>query len=221
MASHKRGFQYARPLWIPALDASTNGRSLNRLAFARDMAGQDMQYDESWLQSLLYRFPHSLPVAELEPGIGVLIPVGREIPTPVGPIDNLFITQEGNIVLVECKLWRNPEARRKVISQIIDYAQSISQWRYEDLDAAIRKGIDDNGKPCGKSLLEVVGEVLGSIDEIDEAAFVDAVQKNLRMGRVLLLVVGDGNHLFGNHTEADLIVMSPHKLDRQCRLSEI
>ncbi len=35
-------------------------------------------------------------------------------------------------MLVEAKLWRNPEARRKVIGQILDYAKELSRWNYED-----------------------------------------------------------------------------------------
>ena len=30
-------------------------------------------------------------------------------------MDNLFITPEGHLVVVEVKLWRNPEARNAVI----------------------------------------------------------------------------------------------------------
>jgi len=192
MPNHKRRFQYGKPLSIASLDGDAVGLVLDRLTFSKDGSSKDKSYDESWLQRLLHLHPQALPVAELEPGIGTLIPVGREIPTPAGPIDNLFITLEGNIVLVECKLWRNPEARRRVISQIIDYAQSISQWSYQDLDTAVRNGIDGDGRTVGRSLVEGIGAAIGDAEELDEPRFIDAVQRNLRMGRMLLLVVGDG-----------------------------
>lgn len=41
-----------------------------------------------------------------------LLSLGREIPTPVGSIDNLFLSRNGYLVVVETTLWRNPEARR-------------------------------------------------------------------------------------------------------------
>ncbi len=41
---------------------------------------------------------------EIEPGIGHLIPVCMELPLRVGSVDNLFITPEGNLVIVEVKL---------------------------------------------------------------------------------------------------------------------
>ena len=59
---------------------------------------------------------------QIEPGIGRLIPVCMELPLSVGPVDNLLVTPEGNVVMVEVKLWSNPEARRKVVAQALDYA---------------------------------------------------------------------------------------------------
>ena len=82
-------------------------------------------FDEGWLQELIYKQPHILPVTEIEPFFTPLIPLGREIPVGTGAIDNLFINLDGYLTIVETKLWRNPEARRKVVAQIIDYAQSL------------------------------------------------------------------------------------------------
>jgi hypothetical protein len=51
------------------------------------------------------------------------VPICTELNTPAGPIDNFMVSPSGLPVLVECKLWRNPEARREVVSQILDYAK--------------------------------------------------------------------------------------------------
>jgi hypothetical protein len=125
----KSSFQHSTPFWIESLSNPLDGKPLSRHEFQATSNTGEI-YNEKWLQCLLHRFPESLPIAELEPALSGVIPVGREFPTPSGPVDNVFITSEGGIVLVECKLWRNPEARRKVISQIIDYAQGMSTWRY-------------------------------------------------------------------------------------------
>lgn len=194
--SIKKGMtQYTKPFWLPSLGDGVSGQRLVRKQFSQ-VGENDEKYDEDWLQRLLYRFPDSLPIEEIEPVFGKVISVGREMPTPAGPVDNVYVTPEGNIILVECKLWRNPEARRRVISQIIDYAQSISSWSYSDFDAAIKKSLGADGNPIGLSLIELVSQDdsagITENDEFDEARFIDAVQKNLRMGRLLLLVVGDG-----------------------------
>ncbi len=187
MTIAKQRIQHCRPCWITSLDKNAHGKLLTRLDFTAGSGLGDGKYDEAWLQELLHRFPECLPVDELEPGLGPLIPIGMEVPTATGYIDNLFVTGDGNIVLVECKLWRNPEARRRVLSQIIDYAQGLSRWRYSEFDAAVRKSLDARRNLSGKSLLELLGQ-----DDIDEQIFVDSIQRNLRMGRILLLVVGDG-----------------------------
>ena len=108
----------------------------------------------------------------MEPGLGRLIPVGMEVPTPAGYIDNLFVTAEGHLVVVECKLWRNPEARRKVLAQIIDYAQSVSSWQYDDLEKAIRKSVGLDKKLISSSLLNIVRNDVADTEEVDEALFI-------------------------------------------------
>ena len=110
-----------------------------------------------------------------------------ELPTTAGPADNLYVTVNGNLALAECKLWRNPEARRQVIAQVIDYAHAMARWSYEELEANILKGkrLDNNARGGLYSLF-------GEESELDESAFVDAVSRNLRLGRILLLLVGDG-----------------------------
>lgn len=54
---------------------------------------QKKQYNESWLQELLQRHPNLLPVEEFESMFSAITPIGREIPTNAGPIDNLFISE--------------------------------------------------------------------------------------------------------------------------------
>lgn len=159
-------------------------RALNPLGFGRG----ELQHDESWLQKLIFRFPQVLPVHEIEPGFGRLVPVCLELPTPAGIVDNLYVTETGNLVIAECKLWRNPEARREVVAQIIDYAHALASWTFEDLQAAVRKGMTADADRGPESLYGLVGDE----SEIAEEDFVDAVSRNLRLGRILLLIVGDG-----------------------------
>jgi hypothetical protein len=145
-------------------------------------------YSEDWLQDLLYRHPESLPVAEINPSFAGLIPICREMLTPAGPVDVLYATREGRLAVLEAKLWRNPEARRKVIGQILDYAKELSHWTYETLDAAVRAARRrDQG--AARSLFDVVRE---QNPEVDEARFIDAISRSLRRGDLLLLIAGDG-----------------------------
>ncbi len=145
-------------------------------------------FDEGWLQKFVFTHYQAIPLGEIEPAFGALIPVCRELPTHAGPIDLFFINNDGLPTLVECKLWKNPEARREVIGQILDYAKEISQWSYEDLQNAIYRSQDAPQVPLSQLVLKNTEE----IDENAERDFIDNVYRNLRRGRFLLLIIGDG-----------------------------
>ena len=141
------------------------------------------RFNEDWLQDLLFEHPNLLPVNEIEPAFSPLVPICRELPIGGGFLDILYCNDRGMLTLVECKLWRNPEARREVVGQILDYAKEISQWSYEDLSKALLKKINT------KSLYQVIS---GNNPDVDEVEFVDSISRNLKNGRFLLLIVGDG-----------------------------
>jgi hypothetical protein len=88
---------------------------------------------------------------------------------------------------VETKLWRNPEARRSVVAQLIEYATEMAGWFYEDLVKALKKAGMGSGKD---PLIELFKEREG--EEFDKKQFIDKVSSNLHKGRSLLLIVGDG-----------------------------
>jgi hypothetical protein len=175
---------FATPLIVRADGGST---ALVRVALSRADSGA--AYSEDWLQDLLYRHPHALPVAEIDDSFSGLVPVCREMDTPVGPVDVVYVTPTGRPVIVEAKLWRNPESRRKVIGQILDYAKELSRWNYETFDAAVRRArrAEEGEQPKG------LVDLLGFAPESPEAArFFDALSQSLKRGDLLLLIVGDG-----------------------------
>jgi hypothetical protein len=144
---------------------------------------------EKWMQELLFKYPGLLPIHEIEPAFRGLIPIARELRTSRGPLDLCFVNPEGNITLVETKLWNNPEARRQVVAQIIDYATEVSRWSYSELVSAIRQANESEASdPLASAARAVAGE------EFSEADFTDAVSRNLAGGKFLLLIVGDGIH---------------------------
>lgn len=170
---------YAPPILVSEFGET---RQLERITFG---SLSDGSFDEAWLQKALYEFPVCLPVKEIDPSLGVLIPLCTEIETGAGPADILFATETGRLVLVETKLWRNPESRREVVGQILDYAKQLSSWTYEDIDQAVRAARSDPKT----GIAEVVA---AQSSAFDESAFVDAVNHCLKNGNFLLLIVGDG-----------------------------
>ena len=120
---------------LPILISGTSSGVLLQRVPLTGSAGSGA-YDEDWLQKLLFSHPEAIPVAEINDTFSGLIPICRELATPAGPIDILYATRSGRIAVLEAKLWRNPEARRKVICQILDYAKELSHWTYETASSA-------------------------------------------------------------------------------------
>ncbi len=150
---------------------------------------EDRPFKEDWLQELLRKYPDILPVAEIESVFYPLVSIGREVSTASGPIDNLFISHSGYLVLVETKLWRNPESRREVVAQAIDYGSSLSKWNYEKLNDAVRL-YTKKYEHAELDLIDWVEHKLGPVER-GRDFFEEAVAKNLKLGRFLTLVVGD------------------------------
>ena len=163
------------PVIVSRAEPQDDVRLLNRLDFRHDL-------DESWLQVLLDAAPSVIPVADIDERVEPpLFSLGREVETASGCIDNLFLSQSGHVVVVETKLWRNPEARRTVVAQILDYATHLRGWDYGKIQE-----LWGSRRPAAGPLWEEVGR------EWDEKEWIDRVSTNLEKGRMTLLIVGDG-----------------------------
>jgi len=157
---------------------------LKRVAFT------EKKFQEGWLQDLIETNPEILPIDDIEPAFASPVSVGREVSTKSGFIDNLLLSPRGYLTIVETKLWRNPEARRQVVAQLIDYAKDISYWTFQQLDKEVRNyNMQRNHSNFG--ILDTLRQK-EEIDEIDEPVIVDTISRNLKTGRLLLLAVGDG-----------------------------
>lgn len=155
--------QYGRTLFIEALNGNASVTKMEQIHLTKN-GSQVSAYDEAWLQQLIMSHPNLLPLDQIEPAFASAVPICIELPSSSGFLDNLLITPTGNIILIECKLWRNPEARREVIAQIIDYANALSTWTYEKLEQAVRQAKTFSGQNENKSLFGLVS----SSQEIDE-----------------------------------------------------
>ncbi len=60
-----------------------------------------------------------------------------ELRTPHGYVDNLLMTGRGDIALVETKLFGTPQARRKVLAQVLDYAVGVFAMTYTEFERAV------------------------------------------------------------------------------------
>jgi hypothetical protein len=159
-------------------------------------------FNEGWLQELIHDHPAILPISDIEPGFGELIAAAREVPCGHGFIDNLYLTPSGEIVLVETKLWRNSQMRREVVAQALDYIAALGSMPYDTFETAVYRG--------QKAPAKLYDLVRNHPEALEEAAFIDAIADNLRRGRMLAIVLGDGirtetealSHLLQSHAGA-------------------
>lgn len=197
-----------RQYCTPHIVSAGKAIALPRISF------DDRALRESWYQKLLFDNPLLIPVDEIEPAFGPLIPLARELRTGKGPVDIAYINPDGYITLVETKLWKSPEARRDVVAQIIEYATGMAKLTYADLCDEVHRarrgmlGESEAGPLIERDADPILPLVQGEL-EFDEARFVDAVTRNLRLGRFLLLIVGDGIQE-GVEELAEAMQESPH-----------
>ena len=171
----------SRQQTVPIL-LSTDGAAVPLIAETLGPGG-DLSEDD--VQALVHDHPAVLSIGEIDSAFANAIPICRELPTAAGPIDNFLVTPEGLPVLVECKLWRNPQGRREVVGQILEYAKELARWTSADVQRAVAQRLGG-----GPDALITTLRAQASVP--DEAAFHDALSRNLRHGRCLLLIVGDG-----------------------------
>ena len=163
--------------------AKTPSETLRRIPFgARSSAGG---IDEETLRDLLFDHPNVLPTRAIDAAYAHPVAICKELSTRAGFVDAVYVNPLGKLILAEFKLWRNPQARREVIGQILDYAKELTSWSYEDLQREVSRSLDRSGNV----LFELVRELKA---DLVESEFVDSVSRQLTRGEFLLLIVGDG-----------------------------
>jgi hypothetical protein len=176
-----------RPIW---LQEGGSAQALRRVDISSTAASG---YDEAWLQALLHSQPTVFPIEQIETGFGDLIPLCRELPLMFGAgrsgsLDNVFVTSSGGLVLVEAKLWRNPQARREVVAQAMEYAGAVFRMDYETFERTVLKARQSETNQCSS-----IYQLVSSHDtSVGEAEFIEALSRNLTRGRAVIAVVGDG-----------------------------
>ena len=103
-------------------------------------------------------------------------------------IDHLLIDQDAVPTLVEVKRGTNPEVRRAVVGQLLEYASHASRyWAVED----IRESFEESMEARGEDPSSALADLLRSDGEPDTEAFWTNVGTNLAARRLRLLFVAD------------------------------
>ncbi len=113
---------------------------------------------EDALQKYIYENPSVIPLYDIKDNARPII-LAREYPTESGPIDALAIDTDGDIYLIETKLYQNPDKRR-VVAQVLDYGASL--WKHDtDWEEFTAKIEQEVKKHFNQSLFERLQDELG------------------------------------------------------------
>lgn len=143
--------------------------------------------EEAYLQKYIHENPDAIPIYEINENKRLLV-VSREFPTNSGPIDALAFDQDGEIYIVETKLYKNPD-KRKVLAQLLDYGAALwkHSYNFQDFFASINDEINDKfGIPLEQKLREFYDK-----DEDEITDFNDALMLNLERGNFKFIVLMD------------------------------
>ena len=141
---------------------------------------------EGYLQNYIHENPEAIPVYEIEENKRLFV-IAREFSTESGPIDALAIDKDGDIYVVETKLYKNAD-KRMVVAQALDYGASL--WRHSDYNEFINK-IDKEVSNQFKVSFEEKIKDFFSIDDEQINVILEAIKINLQKGNIKFVILMD------------------------------
>ena len=167
---------------------SEDGELLER--FVRRPLNVGAQFDEKWLQEVLFANIDLIQPTDASYDRIQLVPLCRELNLNDG-IRNLFldilaITETGRLILIECKLWKNPQARREVLAQAFEYASLLQSLSYSDLSSKLRRHIDSGSED------PIIFALRSAGISVDESLLISRIDQGMKKGNFHVVIAGDG-----------------------------
>lgn len=134
------------------------------------ITARDLGLQETWFRDAIFSNPELViapcrAAGRVDAG-EVWLPWRVEANFGSGPIDVLLVSSYGRIGIVETKLSYNPQKRREVVAQVLDYALSLQDVERDELPTLpdsefVPDEIDlSDGLASGKFLLIIAGDAL-------------------------------------------------------------
>ena len=151
---------------------------------------------EDELQVLIADHPELLDGEQIRPGDGrrwILVTREKGIAESTGApakwsLDHLIIDQDAVPTLAELKRGTNPEIRRTIVGQLLEYAAHAAEtWTASELREAFEQGSETRGRDAREEL----AVLLQTNEEPEFERFWQSVSTNLAAKRLRLLFVAD------------------------------
>ena len=142
---------------------------------------------EDYLQDYIQNNPESIPVYEIEEDKRLFV-VAREFSTESGPIDAFAVDKDGDIYIVETKLYKNQD-KRTVVAQALDYGAAL--WKhFGDFSEFIRRLDEETQNKFKMNFQQKVADFFG-LKEEESAAFIESMRHNLYEGNIKFVILMD------------------------------
>ena len=145
---------------------------------------------EDFLQRQIYENPECIPLYDYKEGVQLLI-LAREFPSGAGPIDALGIDKDGELYLVETKLYKNPD-KRLVVAQVLDYGASLWQ-SYANSNNFIQKVGAIVSEKAAISVHDKIKDFF-HLDDEELTELLENLEKNVHEGKFKFVVLMDKLH---------------------------
>ena len=135
-----------------------------------------VKLENSAVQELIHDFPELVSVED-SGNNGSNIVVCIRNPFKNGSESNsglIGIDDNGMITIVECKVANDPNVRKEVVGQAMEYAANLWEMTYEDFDELVMKSE-------GSSLVQIVGQKTAA-ERWSADEFIESVKAVLRQG---------------------------------------
>ena len=121
--------------------------------------------NEAELQRYIYENPEVLPILDIKDDAQFTV-LDKETPVGTGYIDILGVDSDGELYIIETKLFGNSD-KRQVIAQVLDYGAAL--WSaYQDPETFLRM-LDERLSTRGTSLRELLRQSFGeAAEEVEE-----------------------------------------------------
>ena len=117
-----------------------------------------------------------------------LFVVKREFQTNSGPIDALAVDKDGDIYVIETKLYKNPD-KRTVVAQALDYGAAL--WKhFTDFNVFMDKLNEETINNFNLDFHEKVIDFFG-IDAVQADFMIDSLRGNLNEGIIKFVILMD------------------------------
>ena len=136
--------------------------------------------NEAELQRYVYENPEVLPISDIKEDAQFTV-LDKETPAGTGYIDILGVDSDGELYIIETKLYKNSD-KRKVLAQVLDYGAAL--WStYQDPETFLR---------MLEERLAARGESLGELLSFGEAPEIEAgIKECIRSGSFRFIILMD------------------------------